>query len=112
MWISSTSAIWSPTVITGFRAVIGSWKIMAMRVPRRSRSRARLALSTFSPARRISPALGMSSRGNRPITACDVTLLPEPDSPTTHKISPAATENVISETACSRSEPRGRATDR
>ena len=35
MWISSTSAIWSPTVMTGFEAVIGSWKIMAMRVPRK-----------------------------------------------------------------------------
>ena len=29
--------------MTGFSAVIGSWKIMAMRVPRRSRSRAGVA---------------------------------------------------------------------
>ncbi len=28
------SVIWSPTVNTGFRLVIGSWKIMAMRLPR------------------------------------------------------------------------------
>ena len=30
-WTVSASAIWSPTRITGFSAVIGSWKISAMR---------------------------------------------------------------------------------
>ena len=34
VWMRSISSIWSPTVRTGLRAVIGSWKIMAMRVPR------------------------------------------------------------------------------
>ncbi len=37
------SAIWSPTRITGFRAVIGSWKIIAMLAPRTSCSRLWLA---------------------------------------------------------------------
>ena len=40
-WVCSrsTSSIWSPQVITGFSAVIGSWKIIDMRVARSSRSR-------------------------------------------------------------------------
>ena len=79
MWISSTSAIWSPTVMTGLSAVIGSWKIMAMRVPRRSRRRAGVALSTSSPSSSTWPALADSSRGSRPITAWAVTDLPEPE---------------------------------
>ena len=31
-----TSAIWSPTLNTGFRLVMGSWKIIAMSLPRMS----------------------------------------------------------------------------
>ena len=112
VWISSTSAIWSPTFMTGFSAVMGSWKIMAMRVPRRSRRRDGVAFSTSSPCSRASPALALSSRGRRPITACAVTDLPEPDSPTTHTISPAPTENVMFSMACARSEPRGSCTVR
>ena len=34
----SASAIWTPTVSTGFSDVIGSWKIIAMSPPRISRS--------------------------------------------------------------------------
>ena len=65
--------------MTGFSAVIGSWKIMAMRVPRRSRRRAGVASSTFSPSSRILPLLAVSSRGSRPMTAWAVTDLPEPE---------------------------------
>ena len=36
-WTRTTSAIWSPTVNTGFSAVIGSWNTIAMRAPRISR---------------------------------------------------------------------------
>ena len=32
------SAIWSPTVNTGFSDVIGSWKIIAISLPRSARS--------------------------------------------------------------------------
>ena len=32
----SVSAIWSPTFIVGFSELIGSWKIMPMRLPRTS----------------------------------------------------------------------------
>ena len=36
-WTRATSATWSPTVNTGLSAVIGSWKIMEIRLPRMSR---------------------------------------------------------------------------
>ena len=36
--VRTASAIWSPTVSTGFSDVIGSWKIIAISPPRRSRS--------------------------------------------------------------------------
>ena len=52
----STSSIWSPTVMTGLSAVIGSWKIIDMRVPRSSRSRLSSAASMSSPSSRIAPA--------------------------------------------------------
>ena len=34
LWSSSASLIWRPIVSTGFSEVIGSWKIMAMSLPR------------------------------------------------------------------------------
>ena len=37
VWTRSVSAIWWPTVNTGSSALIGSWKIMAMRRPRMAR---------------------------------------------------------------------------
>ncbi len=50
--------------------------------------------------------------GSRPITACDVTDLPEPDSPTTQTISPGLTSSDRSSTAFARSPPPGRRTVR
>src|SRR5262249_45240453 len=44
--------------------------------------------------------------------ACEVTDLPDPDSPTTHTISPGATENDTFSTALTRSAPAGRRTVR
>ena len=44
------SVIWSPTVNTGFRLVIGSWKIIAMRLPRMSRICAGDRSSRFLPS--------------------------------------------------------------
>ena len=39
-----------PIVSTGFSAVIGSWKIMAMRLPRSARMRSGAACNRSSPA--------------------------------------------------------------
>ena len=100
MWIWSTSSIWSPMVMTGLSAVAGSWKIIAMRVPRRSRSRSGVAFRTSSPSSRISPRSAASSPlARRPITENAVTDLPEPDSPTTQTISPGPTSKLTPSTA-------------
>ena len=98
--------------MTGLSAVMGSWKIMAMRVPRNWRRRAGAACSTSSPSSSTWPAWACSSRGSSPIAVCAVTDLPEPDSPTTHTISPGPTVSEMSWTALARSEPAGRLTMR
>ncbi len=102
--------IWSPIRISGLSAVIGSWNTIAMRLPRRRRSRAAPTLSTFSPWSRISPAEGVKMGGRSPITALAVTDLPEPDSPTTQTISPGATSRLKPSMALARSAPRGSGT--
>ena len=54
-WISSTSAIWSPTENTGFSEVIGSWKIMPTRLPRSLRSASASSDSTSAPSTTMRP---------------------------------------------------------
>ena len=112
VWISSTSAICSPTRVTGFSAVIGSWKIIAMRVPRRSRRRLFSAVSVSSPSNSVLPPVGRSASGRRPMTADAVTDLPDPLSPTTQTISPGATVKLMFSTALGRSAFLGSATVR
>jgi len=106
---ASTSSIWSPQVMTGFSAVMGSWKIIDMRVARSSRKRARGACVMSSPCSRMRPLRTGSCLGSRPITPCAMTLLPEPDSPTRQTISPRPTSNETPRTAVSRSPPLGSA---
>ncbi len=112
VWVRSTSSICSPQVMTGLSAVIGSWKIIDMRVQRSSRSRSSLAASTFSPSSRISPPWGFSALASRPITVKAITDLPEPDSPTRQTISPGLTVKLTFSTALARSAPAGSATVR
>ena len=83
---SSDSSSCSPMLITGFRLVMGSWKIIAISAPRmdrRVRSPQRNK-SVRSPARRRSVASPphAASLGSNPIAARAVTVLPLPDSPT------------------------------
>jgi hypothetical protein len=52
---AQVSVIWSPTVFTGFRLVIGSWKIIAMSRPRMSSSSRWSRASRFRPPNRTSP---------------------------------------------------------
>ena len=73
-------------VITGLSAVIGSWKIIAMAEPRKPRISRSLFASRSSPLKRIAP-LTSASPNNRKIDSA-VTLLPEPDSPTSATRSP------------------------
>src|SRR5439155_1250955 len=106
VWISSTSRIWSPTRSTGLSAVIGSWNTMAMRVPRIARNSLSDLVSSCSPCSRIEPvSTRIAAFGSRPITACAVTDLPEPDSPTTQTISSAPTVRLMRCTACVLSPP-------
>jgi hypothetical protein len=62
---------------------------------RNSRMRALLAVTTFSPLKRISPASGSIRR--RP--ARPAVDLPQPDSPTRPKASPSRTSNEMPSSA-------------
>ena len=89
-WRVSASSICCPMVYTGVRAESGSWKIIAISLPRR-RERALSSLSrSDSPRKRISPSTS-AELGSRPITAREETDLPDPDSPTMPRNSPSRT---------------------
>ena len=47
-WMRIASTIWAPTVITGFRAVMGSWKMMLIREPRSAPEVARTPPQQFA----------------------------------------------------------------
>jgi hypothetical protein len=98
-----TSEICRPMVISGLSADIGSWKIMAIDLPRRCRRLAGDMRSRSVPLNRISPRVTPILRGSSPMMALAVTDLPDPDSPTMHRISPAIRSNETSSTAKRRS---------
>ena len=88
---AALSAICSPTRITGFSAVIGSWKIIATRACRAARAASAGAAGGSVGAvepdrcrRRSAPRAG-----SRPTSARSAIVLPEPDSPTRPSASPA-----------------------
>ena len=56
------SPIWRSIRCSGLSEVMGSWKTMAMRLPRIWRSRVRDAPSSSSPAKRMLPE-GWRARG-------------------------------------------------
>ena len=85
-----------PTRITGFNAVRGSWKIIAIFAPRMSRSSFGLRPTSSSP-RNFTEPVTSAVFGRSPSTASIVTDFPEPDSPTMPSTSPASR---------SRSKPR------
>ncbi len=103
---SGSSAIWSPTRITGLSAVIGSWKIIETVVPRSSLRRSSPAAVTSTPSISIVPPVSFAPRGSRPTSARRVTVFPEPDSPTRPSASPGSTSNETPSTACT--APRAR----
>src|SRR5262245_26973820 len=96
----SVSVIWRPTVSTGLSEVIGSWKIIEMSLPRMSRISRSDSSSRSRPWNRMRPATmrpgGDATSRN---TESEVTLLPQPDSPTTASVSPCPTENETPSTA-------------
>src|ERR671936_2957805 len=98
--VSSGSRSWRPIVSTGFRLVIGSWKIIAICRPRTRRSARWLRLRRSRPSKRAVPERTRPARGSRPRRARAVTLLPQPDSPTIPRVSPGPMSNEIPFTAC------------
>src|SRR6266550_9380413 len=93
------SASWSPILCTGFRLVIGSWKIIAISLPRISRRRRGLAVSRSSPFQSAVPEEIAVRFGFRPMMVRHVTLFPEPDSPTMPSVCPLSTVNETPSTA-------------
>ena len=82
------SAIWPPTVWTGFQAVIGSWNTMPTRPPRlRGAPRRRAPSSSSPPAGSAGDRTSAAAAGAR---TCAVTDLPDPDSPTSATTRPRA----------------------
>ena len=99
-WRTTFSAICVPTVSTGLRLVIGSWKIIEMRWPRRRFIASSLSAVSSSPSKRIEPeAMRPVSLGIRRRMDSAVTDLPQPDSPTMPSVSPRASSNDTPSTA-------------
>src|SRR5215469_15084996 len=99
-WRRITSTIWSPTVKAGLSDVIGSWKIIEIWLPRRSRISAGLSFRRSMPSNRISPeAIRPGGRGINPMIESAVTLLPQPDSPTMPSVRPGLSEKLTPSTA-------------
>ena len=76
----------------GCREESGSWKIIAIRPPRTSRSSFSLALSRSIPSNVMEPLMCAEDDRVRPMTVSELTDLPEPDSPTMPSVRPASTE--------------------
>ena len=78
-------------VNAGLRLVIGSWNTMAMSSPRTSRISRSDSCSRSRPSNITEPeTMRPGGDGTSRMTASDVTVLPEPDSPTMPSISPGA----------------------
>ena len=79
--VTSGSHSCRPTLNTGFNELIGSWNTQAISRPRKARNSAALACSRSRPWYRMRP-LRSALSGSRLTIDIAVTLLPEPDSPT------------------------------
>ena len=95
IFCSKTSVICAPTLINGLSAVCGSWKIIAISLPRMPRQARSLLPSSSAPINCTLPLTLAWSKS--PIRAKAVTDLPEPDSPTKASFSPA---RMCKQTSC------------
>ena len=87
------SAIWSPIRITGLSDEIGSWKIIAISLPRTRSSSSSDAVIRSPPRSRAEPANRALGERVSPISVITVTDFPEPDSPTIATTSPRSRVN-------------------
>ena len=92
-WRIRASPIWSPTVKLGLSEVIGSWKIMASRLPRRSCICRSGRPKSTRPSKVTEPDTRVPAFGSNRMMESAVTLLPQPDSPTMPSVRPGASEN-------------------
>ncbi len=83
--------IWSPTVRTGFSALIAPWNTTEASAQRTARMRPQFAWSRSSPRNLISPVTFVS-RGSSRSRLIATVVLPDPDSPAMPRVSPAASE--------------------
>src|SRR5690606_1970441 len=90
LWILKTSAIWLPIGKIGLSEVIGSWKIIAISLPRTRRISSSGSVSNSRPASRTLPSTRLELAGRSPMIERAVTLFPEPDSPTMATVSRGA----------------------
>ncbi len=89
------SMVWS-----GLSEVIGSWKMIEMRLPRTRRMSRSLRLSRSCPSKSIDPDGWLADGYGRSfITDSAVTDLPEPDSPTSATVSPFLMSKEMRSTA-------------
>ena len=85
---------------TGLSEVIGSWKIIEMRLPRMRRIASSSRPSRSRRSRRMLPlAMVPGGLGTSRITASEVTDLPHPDSPTMPSVSRRPTARSTPSTA-------------
>ncbi len=107
-WSSRTSAICLETLITGFREVRGSWNIMEMLLPLRTRTSSSVAWmrSRETPLRSVKTTFPSAMNPGGLWTSLMmerfVTDLPEPDSPTMPRVSPRRRSNEMPSTAFTR----------
>ena len=80
-----------PTVSTGLRLVMGSWKIIAISRPRMARMPSSGRPTRLRPPNMTRPETWATRGGSRPMMASELTDLPQPDSPTRATISPRST---------------------
>ena len=93
------SATWSPTRNTGLSEVIGSWKIMEIRLPRTARIPLSGSVRRSVPSKRTRPETILPGNGTRRRIDRAVTLLPHPDSPTMARVSAPSRVRLRSFTA-------------
>src|SRR5215831_18932444 len=96
----TASAIWLPIVSTGLSEVIGSWKIIAMSLPRTARILSSPSASKSVPASLTEPpTMRPGGSGTSCMSDKAVILLPQPDSPTMASVSCGASEKLTPSTA-------------
>ena len=101
-WARICSTIWSPIRCTGLSDEIGSWKIIAISLPRICSSCSSLAVTSSRPPSFAEPSKRAFGDRVSPISVITVTDFPDPDSPTIATTSPRSSVNDTPSTARTR----------